>query len=433
VTHPQLPPADFTSGYVPRVIDDELDELLPQLPAVLLDGPKAVGKTATASQRARTVWRLDRPEEREIAEADSELVLTGDRPVLIDEWQRVPAVWEAVRRAVDASPLGGQYLLTGSAPSGGTHSGAGRISALRLRPLTLPERGVVRPSVSLRTLLAGEVAEVAGASAVRVANYTDLILGSGFPGFQGLAGRALTAQLDGYVDRIVDTDLEEAGLKVRRPTTVRAWLRAYAAATATTSSWETIRNAATGGMHDKPARTTTLPYIDALTRLRILDEVDPWLPGNNRFKRLAQAAKHHLADPALACRLADVSRADLLRGRGGAVAIPRNGTFLGALFESLTALSVRVFAQAADARVAHLRTRDGDHEVDLIVERNDGRVLAIETKLSATVSDRDVRHLRWLRNVIGDQLLDAAVVTTGSHAYRRSDGIAVLPLGVLGP
>jgi predicted AAA+ superfamily ATPase len=423
------------SGYVRRVVDEELDALLPHLPAVLLDGPKGVGKTATALQRARTVRRLDDPAQLAVVEASAEAALTGDAPVLLDEWQRAPAVWDAVKRAVDADASGGRFLLTGSATFGDvqTHSGAGRIKSLRMRPLTIPERGATEPTVSLRALLSGAADDVQGICPLDLGDYVDLILASGFPGMQHLSGRALRAQLDGYLDRIVDRDLDEAGLRVRRPATVRAWLRAYAAATATATSWEKVRDAATAGVADKPAKTTTLPYVDALTALRILDEIEAWAPGANHLKRLTQGSKHHLTDPALAARLLGVGRNDLLAGRSGPVGIPRDGTFLGALFESLAALSVRVFAQTAEAAVAHLRTRDSVREVDLIAERDDGLVLAIEVKLARTVDANDVKHLLWLRDIIGDQLIDAVVLTTGPQAYRRPDGVAVVPLGLLGP
>jgi uncharacterized protein len=423
----------FTSGYVRRVVDGDLDDLLPNLPAILLDGAKGVGKTATALRRARTVHRLDDPGERQIARASIDLALNGQTPVLIDEWQQLPAVWDAVKRSVDADPSGGRFLLTGSAPTKGTHSGAGRITSLRMRPLTLPERGASEPTISLHELLTGGASDIAGTCSLNLADYTDLLLASGFPGMQHLVGRSLRAQLDGYVDRIVEHDLEEAGLAVRRPATFRAWLRAYAAATATTTAWDKIRDAATAGTASKPAKTTTIPYVDALTTLRILDEVEAWIPGNGRLKRLTQAPKHHLLDPALAARLVGVSRAGLLAGKASTVAGAREGAFLGALFESLCTLSVRVFAQAAEATVSHLRVQDGRHEVDIIVERDDGRVLAIEVKLSGSVDTPDVTHLLWLRDSIGERLLDALVLTTGQRAYRRADGIAVVPLGLLGP
>ena len=153
---------NFEAGYVRRVVDAELDTLFPELPAILLDGPKGVGKTATALRRAATVWRLDSAPQRAIALADSQVVVGAEPPVLLDEWQRVPDVWDAVKRAVDAKPSGGQFLLTGSAPTTGTHSGAGRITSVRMRPLTLPERGVSRPTVSMAACSAGKGPRSAG-------------------------------------------------------------------------------------------------------------------------------------------------------------------------------------------------------------------------------------------------------------------------------
>jgi predicted AAA+ superfamily ATPase len=302
-----------------------------------------------------------------------------------------------------------------------------------MRPLTLPERGVAWPTVSVQDLLNGDRMAVDGESDLNLADYVDLILGSGFPAFQRLSGRSLRAQLDGYLDRIVDVDLEESGLRVRRPATVRAWLRAFAAATATSASWEKIRAAATPGSDLKPARSTVIPYVDALTRLRIIDDLEAWAPGHGHLRRLSQAPKHHLADPALAARLVGVSRSDLLDGCAGSVEFPRDGTFLGALFESLCALSLRVFAQQCEASTWHMRIDSGRHEVDFVLERDDGLVVAIESKLSPTVTDRDARHLRWLGDQIGDRLMDAVVLTTGERAYRRADGVAVVPLALLGP
>ncbi|MDZ4827625.1 MAG: DUF4143 domain-containing protein [Actinomycetota bacterium] len=424
--------ASFTGAYVRRVVDDELDELFGQLSAILLDGPKGVGKTATAGQRCRTTRRLDVDADRAVIEADPALVGLGEPPVLIDEWQRVPAVWDAVRRLVDDDPAGGHFLLTGSPPTGGTHSGAGRITSLRMRPLSLFERRIGDATVSLRELLAGSRPPVTGRSPFGLADYVDEIIAGGFPGMRHLTGRARDRQLDGYLERIVDRDMPEAGFTVRRPATVRAWLRAYAAATATTASWETIRNAATSGMANKPAKTTSTAYTELLIALRILDPIDAWLPTNNHFARLTAWPKHHLVDPALAARLLGRSRGHLLAGEEGPVSIPRDGTLLGGLFESLVALSIRTFAQAVDANVYHLRTQSGRHEIDFVVEHG-GRVLALEAKLAAAVDDRDVRHLRWLRDELGDDVVDTAVITTGPEAYRRPDGVAVVPLALLGP
>ena len=158
-----------------------------------------------------------------------------------------------------------------------------------------------------------------------------------------------------------------------------------------------------------------------------------WLPGRRHLARLTHAPKHHLADPALAARLLGATASGLLAGRGAGPEVPRDGTLLGALFESLVTLSARVYAQASAAGVFHLRDHDGRHELDLIIERADGRAIVFEVKLAATVSAADVRHLICLRDEIGDDLLDAAVITTGRTAYRRPDGIALVPAALLGP
>ena len=267
---------------------------------------------------------------------------------------------------------------------------------------------------------------------------------------------------------------------------LRRWLTAYAAATSTTASYDTIRDAASAGEADKPAKRTTIPYRTILEQLWMIEEVPPlwsvcqttWrallasdaprcvslpqrtaagtpssaglarnaagrriphrcftdrplVPTRNLLGNLAGAPVHQLADPALAARLVGVGVDALINGADSGPAIPRDGTLLGALFQSLVTLSVRVYAQAAEARVAHLRTQNGDREIDLIVQRADHRVVALEVKLSPNVDDRDLRHLRWLADRIGPDLLDAAVITTGPEAYRRKDGIGVIPAALL--
>jgi uncharacterized protein len=403
--------------------------------ALAIEGAKGVGKTATAGRRAKTVHELDDPGRRSIGSADPLRLLDGPPPVLIDEWQYLPETWDLIRRAVDAGAEPGRFLLTGSSRSmaRGSHSGAGRILSIRMRPLALSERSLDSPSVSLSDLLQGGRAPLSGACSTRLEDYVDEIVSSGFPGLRPLSGRALRGQLDGYLARIVDRDFEELGHNVRDPAALRRWLTAYAAASATAASFETIRDAATAGHGDKPAKSTTLPYRDVLERLWILDPVEAWLPTRNRISRISSPPKHHLADPALAARLLGLDANALLEGRAPGPAVPRDGTLLGALFESLVTLSMRTYAQAAEATVKHLRTSGGQHEIDLIVERADGRVIAIEVKLSRSVTDSDTSHLHWLADRIGDELLDAVIVTTGSEAYRRSDGIAVIPAALLGP
>jgi predicted AAA+ superfamily ATPase len=424
----QLRPLDV---YAERFVDRDLDALLPELPAILLDGPKAVGKTATAQRRCVTVRRLDERAAADVVRADPFVIAHDSPPTLIDEWQRVPEVWDSVRRLVDDHPIGGRFLLTGSAPSGGTHSGAGRIVNVRMRPMCLAERLATETTVSISALLGGDRPDISATSTLTLTDYVEEIMASGFPGVRALSERARVVALDGYLDRIVDHDLAEAGFTVRRPAAVRAWLRACAAATSTSASWERLRDSATAGVDSKPAKTTTIQYTELLTQLRVLDPLEAWSPGQNHLRRLAAAPKHHLADPALAVRLLQRSRAHLLRGDVRGVDVPNDGSLLGNLFESLAALTVRGGAQAAGAHVGHLRTRNGDHEIDFIVEGSEG-VVAFEVKLGASVDDHDVRHLVWLRGQLGADLRDAVVITTGPAAFRRADGIAVVPLALLG-
>jgi predicted AAA+ superfamily ATPase len=421
--------------YTPRILDRELDELLEDLPALAIEGPKGVGKTETASRRAATIHRLDDPQRLTLAEADPRRLLDDEKPILLDEWQRLPETWDLVRRAVDDGAAPGSFLLAGSAsPDGrGRHSGAGRIPTLRMRPLTLAERLDGSPSVSLAELLTGARPNLGGTTPVGLENYVDEILASGFPGLRGISKRALRLQLDGYIERIVDRDFPELGHTLRNPSGLRRWMAAYAAGTATTTSFEKIRAAATGEEGHQLSKDATRPYQAILERLWLLDPVPAWQPTRRHLSRLAAASKHHLADPALAARLLGATRSALLDNSELGPPLPRDVTLLGALFESLVTLSIRVYAQNAEARTGHLRTFSGNREIDLIVETQDKRILAIEVKLKRTIKDEDARSLHWLREEIGEELLDVIVVSTGETAYRRPDGVGVVPAALLGP
>jgi predicted AAA+ superfamily ATPase len=418
--------------YILRVIDAELDELMAGLAAIALEGPKAVGKTATALRRANTVHELDEEEQRAIAAADLDRIIDGEPPILIDEWQRLPAIWDKVRRAVDRDATPGRFLLTGSASpdGGGSHSGAGRIIDLRMRPMSLDERLSGIASVSLARLLDGTQGRIKGRTELRLNDYVDEILRSGFPGIRGLPERAREAQLATYVARVVDRDFPELR-PVRSPARLRAWMAAYASVTSTTTSFEKLRAAATAGEGNPPAKTTVVPYVDVLKRLFILDPVPGWRP-RAHLRELGQAPKHHLADPALAATLVNVTRDALLAGEAPGAIKPKDGTFLGALFESLVTLSVRVYAQAARASVHHFRTHRGEHEVDLVVEGKNNKVLAIEVKLAATPPSDAVEQLEWFAEKFGDDVADRIIITTGHEAYRRPDGIAIIPAALLG-
>jgi predicted AAA+ superfamily ATPase len=422
-------------SYRRRILDYELDQLLESLPALSIEGAKGVGKTASASQRAAAIYRLDDPSLLTLAEADPKRLLGGEKPILIDEWQRLPETWDLVRRAVDEGAGAESFLLTGSAsPDGaGRHSGAGRIPSIRLRPLTLAERLDRPTAVSLSELLEGKRPAIDGETSITLDDYVDEILASGFPGLRRLTDRALRLQLDSYTRRIVDRDFAELGHNVRNPAGLRRWMAAYAAATSTTTSFEKIRRATTADDGEQLSKDAAHPYRTILERLWILDPVPAWQPTRRHLSRLSAASKHHLVDPALAARLLGATREALLENQELGPPVPRDGTLLGALFESLVTLCVRVYAQNAEATVGHLRTFSGDREIDLLVEGQTKRVVAIEVRLKRTIKDKDVRNLHWLQEKIGSELLDAIVVNSGDAAYRRPDGIGVVPAALLGP
>jgi len=400
---------------------------MPGLPALAIEGAKGVGKSATAQRRSSSILRLDDDITREIVRADPSRLGSDTRPLLLDEWQRLPEVWDRVRRLVDDGAGPASFLLTGSAvPAGAAiHSGAGRIVGLRMRPLSLAERHPGLASVSLGALLSGNAGPLGGETSLTLTDYVREILRSGLPGIHPLAGRQLRTTLDGYLDNVIRREFSEQGLAVRRPDTLRAWLTAYAAATSTTSSYATILTAATARDGDPPAKTTTIAYRDILSQLWLLDPVEAWQPAGSELGRLAKAPKHQLADPALAARLLGLTEVDFVPGGRGA-------RMLGHLFDHLVTMSVQAYAVIPEARVHYFRAPSGDHEVDIVVERGD-QVVAIEVKLTRAADDHDVRHLLWLRERLGDRFADGIVVTTGTHAYRRSDGIGVVPAALLGP
>ena len=420
--------------YRRRAVDDELDEFLGGMPAILLDGPKGVGKTATAKRRAKTIISLDVPSQLQVAMSDPDAILDNASPILVDEWQRYAPIWDAVKRNVDNEEKDGVFILTGSAysPDATVHSGALRIHELRMRPMTLPERGVVTPTVSLGSLLNGEK-EIKGSVAnFALREYVKEIVASGFPGIRKMPTKLQSAALGSYLTSVVNKDFVEVGHKVRKPAALLAWLRAYAAATATNMSYEKIRGMAIPGEEKPPTKPTALAHIEVLKMLRILDEVPAWLPGFNFLARLSQAPKRHLVDPALAVRALGLNAKKLLSGEEGALKIEGSSELLGRLFESLVTLSVRVFAQTLGATISHLRTFDGGREIDLILETEDGKIIGIEVKLSPTVKDDDVKHLLWLKQNAKTEVIDLIVITTGDRAFRRADGVAVIPLALLG-
>lgn len=412
--------------YSPRLIDSQIEFLLANVAAFAIEGAKGVGKTASARQYANAALYLDNDTDRMIAEADPTLSTQTRRPLLLDEWQFTPAVWNTVRRAVDDGAPSGSFILTGSATprdATDTHSGAGRILGTVMRPMTLAERLSDAPRIALTDLFDNTASPEPHTIDFGIADYCQAVAQSGFPGMWQLPDPIRQEFLDDYLRRIVDRDVAQLGVTIRTPETLRRWLAAYAAASSTTTSYSAILDSTTAGDSSQPAKTTTSSFRDVLTKIFVLDPVPAWNSVRNPLKRVALAPKHQLVDPALSLRLLGYSGKDLLT--------PRASHFLGQAIEALATLSVRAAAQAMFARTYHFRAQGGAHEVDLIVETSDGRIAAIEVKAAATITDHDVTHLRWFADTVGDDVAALAVLYTGSVSYQRPDGIWLIPIAML--
>lgn len=415
-------------GYRPRVADRQLAGRLLGLGAVVIEGVKGCGKTATAREVAASEVLLDVDvSAAQAARVDPRLVLAGPVPRLIDEWQREPRVWDAVRRAVDDRGEAGQFILTGSATPRDDvvrHSGAGRISVLRMRTMTLVEQGVATPAVSTSALLAGDEL-VPARSEIEFETYVERVVIGGWPQLLGASEDVARQFLDGYLDTIVEHDIDEVSGARRNPRLVRRFMHAYAQLTAHPAPMATIiaRARSDSGQGEGPSRFTVDPYLDALRRMMVVDEIPAWDPSLRSASRLTLTEKRLLADPSLSAALLGASSQRLLTDLNT----------LGFLFEALVAHDLRVYAEAADASLYHYRERDGRLEVDLVVERPDGNWAAFEVKLGAAGEDAAATSLLRLAERVEREPAALVVVNTGEYAYRREDGVYVVPLGVLGP
>lgn len=416
-------------SYLPRHADKLLDEQLHAMGAVLIEGVKGCGKTATARQRAASEVLLDIDVEAERrAMIDPRLLLDGATPRLLDEWQRTPRIWDAVRRAVDDRGRPGQFVLTGSAtPEGGEgrHSGAGRMGTLRMRTMTLAEKQATVPRVSVAGLLTGARPAPAN-SPLTIHDYLEHIAVGGWPLLVGVDQRAARTYLDGYLDVIVEHDIDEVSRAPRNPRLVRRFLHAYAQMVAQPANLSTIMKRARDDADDEahaPARHTAGVYLDALRRMMIVDEVPAWDPSVRSSKRLISTPKRLLADPSLAAAILRMSPARMLDDM----------TTAGFLFESLVAHDLRIYAEAAGATCHHYREAEGRLEVDYVLETRDGDWLGVEVKLGDFEIDKAAESLRRLAGRVARPPMALMIVSGTSLAYTRDDGVHVVPLGLLGP
>jgi predicted AAA+ superfamily ATPase len=416
--------------YVARIADTQLADRLTALGAVVIEGPKACGKTATARQLAASEVLLDVDvDAARAASIDPGLILAGPVPRLLDEWQREPRVWDAVRRAVDDRSRPGQFILTGSAtPSDEVprHSGAGRISVMRMRPMTLFEQGYSHGELSLSALLSGQ-AQAPARCDLDLPGYIDRIVVGGWPQLLGATPAAASRFVTDYLDTIVARDIDLVSGARRDPRLVRRFLHAYAQLSSQPARLSTIVERARGDVDEGeagPTRWSAEPYLRALRRLMIIDEVDAWSPALRSRSRLISVPKRHLADPSLAAGLLDCSPARLLGDLNT----------LGFLFEALATRDLCIYAEAGGGHLFHYRERSGDLEVDLVVEHTDGSWAGFEVKLGGAQIEQAAAALTRLAETRLTRPPSVLAVITGTEfGYRRPDGVWVIPLGCLGP
>ncbi|WP_231910104.1 ATP-binding protein [Corynebacterium cystitidis] len=412
-------------SYRVRALDQRLDYLAQYFTAIAIEGPKAVGKTETALRRVGEVFRMDSADDRDRFLATDLLSKTEQNPILIDEWQLLPESWDIVRRTVDAGAPPGSIFLTGSAtpaPGVTTHTGAGRIMTARLRPFGLCETTPEEDAISLGDLLTGET-QIEAEATFTLDDYIRELATTGLPAASALPSHAQSDFLSGYVQRIVDRELPAQGYTVRNRQGLLSWLRAYARATGTDASYTQLLARATAGDGNAPSKRTTAVYREKLSEIWMVDPLPAWDSLFHLIPRQTVAPKHYLADVALSLYFAGIRPRQLNTSQ--------NASRFGQFFESFAVHSARVAGSAHGLKASHVRTKGGEREIDLVLESRDGAVLAFEMKLAGRIRDEDVRHLTWLRDQLGEDLVEAVVLYTGRYAYRRPDGVAVIPLSLL--
>lgn len=420
-------------GYRPRLIEARLDALMEAFGCVEINGPKWCGKTWTAMTRSASMTKLDDPAEREAAEMDPSLALVGKTPHLVDEWQEVPAVWDAARRFVDSSGnRRGTLLLTGSTSlrkgerEKVRHSGTGRIARLSMRPMALCETGDSNAEVSLKALISGDPL-IPARCETRLADVARWCCRGGWPANLGLADEAAMETASQYVQSVLDVNVLDEG---HSPETALALMRALALNESQAVTYKTLAKDMAGG-EAGPSEDTIAAYLELFDRLKLTEGLRGWEPPMRSKARVRVKPKRYFCDPSLAAALLGATPGRLLKDM----------QTLGMLFENLVVRDLRVFLSTYGGvgnGVFYYRDERG-LEVDAIVECG-GRWAGIEVKLSDTKADEGAKSLKALRDKVlanpaarnAEPAFLAVVVGRGSLAYTRDDGVMVIPAALLG-
>ncbi len=414
--------------YLPRIVDRELVDRLAGTGAVVVEGPKTCGKTATARNVAASEVLLDVDQNaRRMVGVDPSSVLEGETPRLVDEWQTEPAIWNHIRRAVDDRASPGQFILTGSAVPADDitrHTGAGRLTHLRMRPMSLFEAEHSSGEISLQRLLDGNP-ERSERSRLEIGKLAEIVCAGGWPGHVGRPlPRRLRMNRD-YLNEIRRVDISRVSGANRDPVKVGRLLRSLARNVATPAAISTlvkdVRGSGTTMKTDTAAK-----YLEALERLMIVEDLPAWQPHLRSRTTLRTTPVRHLADPSLAVAAL----------RATPVRLMEDLEYFGLLFESMVVRDLRVYAQTLEAEVFHYREKGG-LEADIIVEADDGRWAAFEVKLGDRWVEEGAATLRRVadrmkRGGRGEPAALAVILPNG-YGHVRPGEVGIIPVGALGP
>jgi uncharacterized protein len=416
--------------YLSRICDPLLLRQLASSGAVLIEGAKWCGKTSSARQTAKSVLYMQDPDRsqgyQKMAETMPSRLLLGDNPRLLDEWQMAPVLWDAVRFEVDKRSERGLFILTGSAvPKDGVtaHTGTGRISRMLMRPMSLFESKESNGSVSLDRLFAGET-DVIGESTVTIPDLAQIICRGGWPEAV-INGDSDSLVARNYVDAVINMDVQRVDDVERNPARVRQFLRSYARNISTMAPLTTIladiRSNDTGF-----SDTTMYSYVNALRRIFVIEDIPAWKPSLRSKTAIRTSDKRQFVDPSIATALMHANVDSILD----------DINYLGFLFESLATRDLRIYAQTLDGDIFHYHDKS-DLEADLIIRLHDGRWAPVEVKLGSSEIEEGAAHLIALQKKIDTKKVGQPsfkmVLTGGQFAYKRNDGVVVVPIGCLKP